>query len=124
MKLTIGDLRVIKAALDTVPSYVLEEQHRTRYDATRLSYLFGIEIDRNTKRKEIADRQEERIKKAKAELIGQATFNAEKSSLEKKPLAKGKNEAPKPKLEFPSLNLKGKSNGKKTVNKRNRKDRG
>lgn len=132
MKLGIADLKVIKASLEVVPSYVLDRQHRTRYDAVRLASMVGIEIDKNEKRKEIADKQDRIIRKAREEALRQSNFAVDKSKLnssfEKNTITKPKRKATKAKLEFPNLNLKGKKKGagndKKAINEKNREDRG
>ncbi len=111
MKLTIGELRVVKAALDCVPSYVMEENHRTMYDAARLSYLFDAEIERNVKLKEEAEKQRKEIRKHKAEEAEKATFKYRKSKLEKTKQAKVKREQEKKTLDFPSLKTKAEKNG-------------
>ncbi len=132
MKLTISDLRVIKGALDVVPSYVLEKQHKTMYDAVRLSSMIGMEIDKNEKMKELAERQNRIIRKAKAEAMRQSSFVADKSKLnsklEKNAKNKAKNKKQKRELEFPGLNFEKEKKGvgydQKAIDKRNRKDRG
>lgn len=132
MKLTIADLKIIKASLEVVPSYVLEKQNRTRYDAVRLASMIGIEIDKSEKRKEIADEQDRMIRKAREEALRQSNFAVDKSKLnssfEKNTITKPKRKATKTKLEFPNLNLKGKKKGagndKKAINEKNREDRG
>ena len=132
MKLGIADLRVIKSALEIVPSYVLDRQHRTRYDAVRLARVVGAEIDKSEKRKEIADKQGRMIRKAREEALRQSNFAVDKSKLnsrfEKNTITKPKRKATKAKLEFPNLNLKGKKKGagndKKAINEKNREDRG
>lgn len=132
IKLTIADLKAIKASLEVVPSYVLDRQHRTRYDAVRLESMIGIEIDKSEKRKEIADKQDRMIRKAREEALRQSNFAVDKSKLnssfEKNTIAKPKRRARKEKLEFPNLNLKGKKKGagndKKAINEKNREDRG
>lgn len=132
IRLTIADLRLIKVALEVVPSYVLEKQHKTEYDAVLLESMIGIEIDKSEKRKEIADKQGRMIRKAKEEALRQSNFAVDKSKLnsrfEKNSITKPKRKATKTKLEFPNLNLKGKKKGagndKKTINEKNREDRG
>lgn len=132
IKLTIADLKAIKASLEAVPSYVLDRQHRTRYDAVRLESMIGIEIDKSEKRKEIADKQDRMIRKAREEALRQSNFAVDKSKLnssfEKNTITKPKRKATKTKLEFPNLNLKGKKKGagndKKAINEKNREDRG
>lgn len=132
IRLTIADLRLIKVALEVVPSYVLEKQHKTEYDAVLLESMIGIEIDKSEKRKEIADKQGRMIRKAREEALRQSNFAVDKSKLnsrfEKNTIAKPKRKATKTKLEFPNLNLKGKKKGagndKKTINEKNREDRG
>ena len=132
IKLTIADLKAIKTALEVVPSYVLDRQHRTRYDAVRLASMVGIEIDKSEKRKEIADKQDRIIRKAREEALRQSNFAVDKSKLnssfEKNTITKPKRKATKTKLEFPNLNLKGKKKGagndKKAINEKNREDRG
>lgn len=132
IKLTIADLKAIKASLEVVPSYVLDRQHRTRYDAVRLESMIGIEIDKSEKRKEIADKQDRMIRKAREEALRQSNFAVDKSKLnssfEKNTITKPKRKATKTKLEFPNLNLKGKKKGagndKKAINEKNREDRG
>lgn len=132
IRLTIADLRLIKVALEVVPSYVLEKQHKTEYDAVLLESMIGIEIDKSEKRKEIADKQGRMIRKAKEEALRQSNFAVDKSKLnsrfEKNSITKPKRKATKTKLEFPNLNLKGKKKGagndKKAINEKNREDRG
>ena len=132
IRLTIADLRLIKVALEVVPSYVLEKQHKTEYDAVLLESMIGIEIDKSEKRKEIADKQDRIIRKAREEALRQSNFAVDKSKLnssfEKNTITKPKRKATKAKLEFPNLNLKGKKKGagndKKTINEKNREDRG
>lgn len=132
IRLTIADLRLIKVALEVVPSYVLEKQHKTEYDAVLLESMIGIEIDKNEKRKEIADKQDRMIRKAREEALRQSNFAVDKSKLnsrfEKNTITKPKRKATKTKLEFPNLNLKGKKKGagndKKAINEKNREDRG
>ena len=132
IRLTIADLRLIKVALEVVPSYVLEKQHKTEYDAVLLESMIGIEIDKNEKRKEIADKQNRMIRKAREEALRQSNFAVDKSKLnsrfEKNTITKPKRKATKTKLEFPNLNLKGKKKGagndKKAINEKNREDRG
>lgn len=132
IRLTIADLRLIKVALEVVPSYVLEKQHKTEYDAVLLESMIGIEIDKSEKRKEIADKQGRMIRKAREEALRQSNFAVDKSKLnsrfEKNTITKPKRKATKTKLEFPNLNLKGKKKGagndKKTINEKNREDRG
>lgn len=132
IRLTIADLRLIKVALEVVPSYVLEKQHKTEYDAVLLESMIGIEIDKSEKRKEIADKQDRMIRKAREEALRQSNFAVDKSKLnsrfEKNTITKPKRKATKTKLEFPNLNLKGKKKGagndKKTINEKNREDRG
>lgn len=132
IRLTIADLRLIKVALEVVPSYVLEKQHKTEYDAVLLESMIGIEIDKSEKRKEIADKQNRMIRKAREEALRQSNFAVDKSKLnsrfEKNSITKPKRKATKTKLEFPNLNLKGKKKGagndKKTINEKNREDRG
>lgn len=132
IRLTIADLRLIKVALEVVPSYVLEKQHKTEYDAVLLESMIGIEIDKNEKRKEIADKQNRMIRKAREEALRQSNFAVDKSKLnssfEKNSITKPKRKAAKAKLEFPNLNLKGKKKGagndKKAINEKNREDRG
>lgn len=132
IRLTIADLRLIKVALEVVPSYVLEKQHKTEYDAVLLESMIGIEIDKNEKRKEIADKQNRMIRKAREEALRQSNFAVDKSKLnsrfEKNTITKPKRKATKAKLEFPNLNLKGKKKGagndKKAINEKNREDRG
>lgn len=132
IRLTIADLRLIKVALEVVPSYVLEKQHKTEYDAVLLESMIGIEIDKSEKRKEIADKQGRMIRKAREEALRQSNFAVDKSKLnsrfEKNTITKPKRKATKAKLEFPNLNLKGKKKGagndKKTINEKNREDRG
>lgn len=132
IRLTIADLRLIKVALEVVPSYVLEKQHKTEYDAVLLESMIGIEIDKSEKRKEIADKQDRMIRKAREEALRQSNFAVDKSKLnssfEKNTITKLKRKATKTKLEFPNLNLKGKKKGagndKKAINEKNREDRG
>lgn len=132
IRLTIADLRLIKVALEVVPSYVLQKQHKTEYDAVLLESMIGIEIDKSEKRKEIADKQGRMIRKAREEALRQSNFAVDKSKLnsrfEKNTITKPKHKATKTKLEFPNLNLKGKKKGagndKKTINEKNREDRG
>lgn len=132
IRLTIADLRLIKVALEVVPSYVLEKQHKTEYDAVLLESMIGIEIDKSEKRKEIADKQGRMIRKAREEALRQSNFAVDKSKLnsrfEKNTITKPKRKATKTKLEFPNLNLKGKKKGagndKKAINEKNREDRG
>lgn len=132
IRLTIADLRLIKVALEVVPSYVLEKQHKTEYDAVLLESMIGIEIDKSEKRKEIADKQNRMIRKAREEALRQSNFAVDKSKLnsrfEKNTITKPKRKATKTKLEFPNLNLKGKKKGagndKKAINEKNREDRG
>lgn len=132
IRLTIADLRLIKVALEVVPSYVLEKQHKTEYDAVLLESMIGIEIDKSEKRKEIADKQGRMIRKAREEALRQSNFAVDKSKLnsrfEKNTITKPKRKATKAKLEFPNLNLKGKKKGagndKKAINEKNREDRG
>ena len=132
IRLTIADLRLIKVALEVVPSYVLEKQHKTEYDAVLLESMIGIEIDKSEKRKEIADKQNRMIRKAREEALRQSNFAVDKSKLnssfEKNTITKTKRKATKTKLEFPNLNLKGKKKGagndKKAINEKNREDRG
>lgn len=132
LRLTIADLRLIKIALEVVPSYVLEKQHKTEYDAVLLESMIGIEIDKSEKRKEIADKQGRMIRKAREEALRQSNFAVDKSKLnsrfEKNTITKPKRKATKTKLEFPNLNLKGKKKGagndKKAINEKNREDRG
>ena len=132
IRLTIADLRLIKVALEVVPSYVLEKQHKTEYDAVLLESMIGIEIDKSEKRKEIADKQDRMIRKAREEALRQSNFAVDKSKLnsrfEKNTITKPKRKATKTKLEFPNLNLKGKKKGvgndKKAINEKNREDRG
>lgn len=132
LRLTIADLRLIKVALEVVPSYVLEKQHKTEYDAVLLESMIGIEIDKSEKRKEIADKQGRMIRKAREEALRQSNFAVDKSKLnsrfEKNTITKPKRKATKTKLEFPNLNLKGKKKGagndKKAINEKNREDRG
>ena len=132
IRLTIADLRLIKVALEVVPSYVLEKQHKTEYDAVLLESMIGIEIDKNEKRKEIADKQNRMIRKAREEALRQSNFAVDKSKLnsrfEKNTITKPKRKATKAKLEFPNLNFKGKKKGagndKKAINEKNREDRG
>lgn len=132
IRLTIADLRLIKVALEVVPSYVLEKQHKTEYDAVLLESMIGIEIDKSEKRKEIADKQDRIIRKAREEALRQSNFAVDKSKLnssfEKNAITKPKRKATKAKLEFPNLNLKGKKKGagndKKAINEKNREDRG
>lgn len=132
IRLTIADLRLIKVALEVVPSYVLEKQHKTEYDAVLLESMIGIEIDKSEKRKEIADKQDRMIRKAREEALRQSNFAVDKSKLnsrfEKNTITKPKRKATKAKLEFPNLNLKGKKKGagndKKAINEKNREDRG
>lgn len=132
IRLTIADLRLIKVALEVVPSYVLEKQHKTEYDAVLLESMIGIEIDKSEKRKEIADKQNRMIRKAREEALRQSNFAVDKSKLnsrfEKNTITKPKRKATKAKLEFPNLNLKGKKKGagndKKAINEKNREDRG
>lgn len=132
IRLTIADLRLIKVALEVIPSYVLEKQHKTEYDAVFLESMIGIEIDKSEKRKEIADKQGRMIRKAREEALRQSNFAVDKSKLnsrfEKNTITKPKRKATKAKLEFPNLNLKGKKKGagndKKAINEKNREDRG
>lgn len=132
IRLTIADLRLIKVALEVVPSYVLEKQHKTEYDAVLLESMIGIEIDKSEKRKEIADKQNRMIRKAREEALRQSNFAVDKSKLnsrfEKNTITKPKRKVTKTKLEFPNLNLKGKKKGagndKKAINEKNREDRG
>ena len=132
IRLTIADLRLIKVALEVIPSYVLEKQHKTEYDAVLLESMIGIEIDKSEKRKEIADKQGRMIRKAREEALRQSNFAVDKSKLnsrfEKNTITKPKRKATKAKLEFPNLNLKGKKKGagndKKAINEKNREDRG
>ena len=128
IRLTIADLRLIKVALEVIPSYVLEKQHKTEYDAVLLESMIGIEIDKSEKRKEIADKQGRMIRKAREEALRQSNFAVDKSKLnsrfEKNTITKPKRKATKAKLEFPNLNLKGKKKGagndKKAINEKNR----